>query len=99
MEHTLVAQNKVPNQVWAFSVALSLLRLGAFFMFAVPTHMAQWQLNMIPLWILDFPISLVYFFIIPAPYAESILGPIWWALLPYLVWRIAQRIRRKRAPQ
>jgi hypothetical protein len=76
----------IPRVVWYWSIALSGLRVAAFWIiYANQSHDAQWQLSYIPLWIADFPISLSYGFL-PIPDTEAIIGPIWWFLLPLLVW-------------
>ena len=96
MESTLEHQNEMPSWVWGVGVVLGLLRLLAFFAFASPTDVAQWQLSYILLWFLDLPVSLIYFFVLPPPIGEAFVGPIWWALLPYLIWKLAQKYRRRR---
>ncbi len=62
---------------WAVGAALGVCRLLAYFLLASPTYVAQWQLSCIPLWLLDLPWSLIYFWVLPFPIGEMILGPIW----------------------
>jgi hypothetical protein len=75
---------------------LGFCRLMAFYALDLPADHAQWQMNYIPLWAVDFPISGVYFFLVPAPIAEKYVGPIWWIVLPSLVWWIWLRRREAR---
>jgi hypothetical protein len=58
---------------------------------------AQWQLVYWPLWLLDFPISFLYF-PLPIPFGEGIVGPIWWFLLPLIVWSILRRRKNGSTP-
>lgn len=72
---------------WAAGAVLGSCRLLAYVLLAAPPLDAQWQLGFIPLWLVDLPWSLIYFWVLPFPIGELILGPIWWAALPYLLWR------------
>jgi hypothetical protein len=89
MSSSILGQPKPPIWIWALSVGLGLARLQAFFWFVPPTRDAQWQLALIPLWVIDLPFSFVYYFVIPGPFAEQYLGPIWWALIPVFLWKIS----------
>jgi hypothetical protein len=80
-----------PRWVWHLGLVLGAVRLGAYFVLATPRDVAQWQLAYIPLWLADLPCSLLYFFIVPAPTGEALVGPIWWTLLPYFVARLLGR--------
>jgi len=47
---------------------------------------AQWQFGYMPLWAADFPISAAYLYSkVPSPFAEAVIGPLWWAMLSALV--------------
>lgn len=75
----------IPGRIWMWSVGLAAARLVAFlWMHAGLSRDAQWQMAYWPLWIVDFPVSLIYLFL-PAPTAEAVVGPIWWFLLPLLI--------------
>jgi hypothetical protein len=80
----------IPRSVWYWSVALCGTRLLAFWIInANLSHDAQWQLSYFPLWDADFPVSVAYFTgQLPIPIAEAVIGPIWWFLLPMLVWSL-----------
>jgi hypothetical protein len=70
---------------------LCVLRLAAFYaIYATRSTDAQWQLAYLPLWLIDFPVSVSYFSL-PIPRAEAVIGPIWWFVLPLLVWLIRRR--------
>jgi len=88
----------LPYGVLGLCVILGLARLGAAL--ALKSTDAQWQLNYIPIWLVDLPWSAIYFFLLPFPIGEYVIGPIWWALLPLLVWRGLQwrAARRARRP-
>lgn len=88
---------KIPRAIWVLSVGLSVLRALAFVLLrANQSHDAQWQLSYYPLWISDFPISVLYV-LLPAPAAEAIVGPVWWFALPLLAWGVFSRRRKARA--
>jgi hypothetical protein len=58
------------------------------------SHDAQWQLSYMPVWVMDFPISIAYFlFRIPIPWGEAAIGPVWWFFVPIIIWRLS-RIRK-----
>jgi len=86
-----------PTAVWVLGAILGLFRLGAFLAVDLPRDHAQWQLNYLLLWLLDVPWSFIYFFVLPPPIGEMFLGPIWWGLLPYLVWKELRRRAARRA--
>jgi hypothetical protein len=75
-----------------------ILALGRLLLaLALKSADAQWQLNYIPIWLIDLPWSGIYFWLLPFPIGEFILGPIWWGSLPWLLWRWRHRRRRKAA--
>lgn len=75
------------------ALCLAVVRLGAFFViFLNQSHDAEWQLSYSPLWIADLPISLLYF-LLPIPWAEAIIGPLWWFALPVMISRLFRRPR------
>lgn len=83
------------RNVLILSLGLAAVRLAAFFfIFLNQSHDAQWQLSYLPLWIADLPISFLYF-ILPIPWAEAIIGPLWWFGLPMII----SRLLRRRRPQ
>ena len=72
---------------FGWPIGLAVARLILFFLlyFNQSTD-AQWQLIYTPIYLLDFPISLIYVLArVPFPYAEAILGPTWWFCVPFLV--------------
>jgi hypothetical protein len=68
-----------------------LARIAAYLALSVPTDQAQWQLALLPLNLADFPITFIYWFIVPAPFGEMVIGPIWWFALPILIWNAANK--------
>jgi hypothetical protein len=53
---------------------------------------AQWQFLYLPLWLVDFPVSVSYFVLrLPIPLAEGIVGPVWWFILPIIVWSLRKK--------
>lgn len=90
----IIAIMRVPRTVWNWSIALFGLRIAMFLIiYANQSHDAQWQLSYFPLWIADFPLSLSYG-AFPIPEAEAIIGPLWWFLLPLLIWWLFRGRRR-----
>jgi hypothetical protein len=83
----------MPRKIWIWSVALAAARFLIFLaIYANQSHDAQWQLSYIPLWIIDFPISIAYFAIsLPIPLAEGIIGPIWWFIVPIIFWLLFRK--------
>ena len=80
--------------IWGASLAA--IRIVAFLSIYIHQSTdAQWQLAYIPLWIIDFPISITYV-LLPCPFAEAVVGPIWWFGLALLVGRFLQRRKTKR---
>ncbi len=74
--------------VWILSAVLAIARLSFFAaIYFSQSHDAQWQLSYLPLWFIDLPISILYFKL-PIPWAEAIIGPVWWFLLPVIIWRV-----------
>jgi len=53
---------------------------------------AQWQLAYIPILIADLPITLLYWKL-PFPIGEAFIGPLWWFILPRIIWGIFNKIR------
>ena len=85
----------IPRSIWSLSVACAIARgLAFFYIRSHQSHDAQWQLDYIPLWVADLPITLLYF---PMPYfiGEAIIGPIWWFFLPVGVWWLFVGRRRR----
>lgn len=84
-----------PRGVWQFSAALA---VGRFLVFLVvymnqPTD-ALWQFAYAPLWIADFPLSVLYIALrAPIPIAEAVVGPIWWFCMPLVIGRWLERRR------
>src|ERR1039457_2942776 len=76
----------IPRKVWILSATLASVRFLAFLgIYANQSHDAQWQLSYFPLWVVDFPISVAYF-VCPVPFAEAVIGPIWWFFVPMIIW-------------
>jgi hypothetical protein len=89
---------KIPSRVLFVSVVLGALRLLAFWFInsSVRHDAAQWQLAYVPLFLADLPVSAGYIFLrIPYPYAEAIIGPFWWFMLPITVWKVRSLMRKK----
>lgn len=90
------------HKILLVAVACVILRVLAFVVVrATAGSDAQWQLAYLPLWIIDFPISAVYFIApLPIPTAEAIIGPIWWFFLPISIWAFrrsrSRRMEKKR---
>lgn len=82
----------IPDRVWNWSAALAGARFMAFLLIAAGSNFgAQWQLGYVPLWIADFPISVIYFLAnLPIPLAEAVVGPLWWGSLPLLYWKCSR---------
>jgi hypothetical protein len=72
-----------PAWVNKLSIGLCITRFA--FYLAFYTTDAQWQLNLIPLWIADLPITVIYWWL-PVPIGEAFIGPVWWFFLPQLIW-------------
>ena len=86
----------MPRKIWLWGATLASIRLLAFIaLYATQSTDAQWQLSYLPLWIADLPISAVYF-LCPIPFAEAFIGPIWWFLVPIIIWRFARRWRTQK---
>jgi hypothetical protein len=76
-----------------WSTVLAALRFSLYaIIYFNQSHDAQWQLSYLPLWIVDLPISVLYFKF-PIPLAEGIVGPSWWFFLPLIAWRVFRRQR------
>ena len=90
----------LPRRVLLTCSAFAALRFAAFVaIYSTQSYDAQWQFEYLPLWISDLPISLVYIFArLPIPYAEGIIGPIWWFFLPFGVWWLWGRWKARRTP-
>jgi hypothetical protein len=88
----------VPKRVLLLCGAFAAVRLAGFFaIYMTQSHDAQWQLSYLPLWISDFPVSLIYFWAaLPIPAAEGIIGPIWWFFLPLGIWWTWRRWQSRR---
>ncbi len=86
----------MPNIIFKWSVSLATIRLSLFFyIYFNQSTDAQWQLDYFPLWIIDFPISIIYFVAsVPIPLAEGIIGPIWWFFLPLIFWKVMKWLKR-----
>jgi uncharacterized protein (DUF2062 family) len=85
--------------IWILSASCALLRLLLFVALnATQSHDAQWQLTYWPLWVIDFPISLVYLLgALPVPAAEAVLGPIWWFLMPLTLLSLLRKRKQRSA--
>lgn len=72
---------------WINSLSIGLGTARLIFYFAInPTSRdALWQFSFVPLWIIDFPVSVLYC-VLPIPIGEAIIGPLWWYCLPKLGW-------------
>jgi hypothetical protein len=84
---------KLPSSVLVSAGVLAALRELAFWVIHlnVREDIAQWQFYYIPLQLADFPISVVYMLLrVPFPFADAVIGPIWWFFLPLIAWRLAQ---------
>ncbi len=87
----------IPSKVLIWSATLASVRFLAFLgIYTHQSHDAQWQFSYFPLWVVDFPISVPYF-ICPIPFAEAVIGPIWWFFVPMIIWRLLRN--RKNAQQ
>lgn len=89
----------IPRRLWVAGATLCALRLLAWWIVrATAGHDAQWQLAYAPLWVADLPVSVVYLYLgVPIPIAEAVIGPVWWFLLPVMVWRGVRWWSRGRA--
>jgi hypothetical protein len=86
----------LPRKIWVCSTVLALVRFLVFLVIhANQSHDAQWQLAYLPLWIVDFPISIAYF-ACPIPWAEALIGPVWWFFLPIFIWRLVQAWKNRK---
>ena len=77
-------------------IAFTLAGIRFFVFKLIYSHLsrdAMWQFEYLPLGVLDFPVSIVYF-ALPIPFGEEFLGPIWWFAFPILVWRHCQKRKR-----
>lgn len=95
---TLRWEAMIPNHILLRGLWFAAGRMVLFLaLFAVQSTDAQWQLVYLPLWVLDFPVSLGYFYLrLPIPWVEAIVGPIWWFILPLLAWLVLGRRRLHR---
>ena len=67
----------LPRKIWIGSITLAAILLLAFLLVnAQQSRDAQWQLQYWPFWVIDFPVSFLYF-VCPIPWAEGLIGPIW----------------------
>jgi hypothetical protein len=83
----------IPRRVWKFAAILASIRLLLFLaVFSLQSEDAHWQLVYVPFLVIDFPLSLIYSWF-PVPWAEAILGPIWWFILPLVLGSVFVRIR------
>ena len=83
------------RKVLLVALTVAAVRLAAFFVILLnQPDDAQWQLSYFPLWISDFPISLLYF-LVPIPWAEAIIGPLWWFALPVMISGLFHRPRAR----
>jgi hypothetical protein len=90
----LMCRVKMSRGILSFALCLAALRVAAFFFIFLHarTDQAQWQLEYVPLWFADLPVSLTYRFL-PVPWAEAIIGPIWWSCLPVIISGLFRRRR------
>jgi len=89
---------KIPLSVLTVALVLAALRMLAFLYIdsGVRHDIAQWQLSYVPLFIADLPVSFVYSFLrVPSALFQSIIGTVWWFILPIVVWRLFLLTRRK----
>lgn len=82
------------RRILILALCAAALRVAAFFFIFLNNRsdVAQWQLAYVPLWIADLPISLTYRWL-PVPWAEAIIGPVWWFCLPVTLARLFRRRR------
>jgi hypothetical protein len=82
-----------PLWINKLSIGLGAARLLAVMLVSYPNSTeAQWQLSYTPLWIADFPITFLYWWL-PIPVGEAFIGPVWWYFLPQFIWRAIYRVR------
>ncbi|CAB1369746.1 hypothetical protein [Denitratisoma oestradiolicum] len=55
---------------------------------------AQWQLGYMYIWIVDLPVTVLYWWL-PTPIGEAIIGPMWWYLIPRLLWWVCHKVKEK----
>ena len=79
---------KIPSRVWVLGRRFFLARLAVVVFLVLSGHpQAALELGYEPALIADFPISLLYLVSpISGPLLAAIVGPIWWFLLPIVVW-------------
>ena len=91
-------KRKRPKWVNNLSIGLGIMRLACYLFFFQPlTTDAQWQLDLIPLNIADFPITMLYWWL-PAPIGEAFIGPVWWFFMPRFVWWFFYEMGRANPP-
>jgi hypothetical protein len=86
---------KAVKPLWInkLSIGFGAARLIAVVLISYPESFdAQWQLSYAPLWIADFPITLLYWWL-PIPVGEALIGPVWWFFLPQLALRLVNGLR------
>ena len=86
----------MPKSIIKWGISLAFVRLLLFlFVYFNQSTDAQWQLSYLPFWLIDFPISIIYFFVpLPIPLAEGVIGTIWWFFLPIIYWKIMAWLKR-----
>jgi len=83
-----------PALINSLSVWLGLGRFFCFlFIYGCATG-AQWQLGYIPIYLVDMPVTLLYWKL-PWPIGEAIIGPLWWCCLPQIVWWIYYKLHKR----
>ena len=85
-----------PIPIWGLGLILAGIRIYAFVLIhRNHSHDAMWQFDYWPLWVSDFPITILYL-VLPIPFAEKYIGPFWWLVLPSLIWALADFLKRPR---
>jgi hypothetical protein len=93
-------QKNLPFSLLILGVALACLRFYVFHLIdANRSHDALWQFAYLPLWVIDFPITIIYFVTL-IPFGEAFIGPVWWFTLPFLFrkWLQYRKNRTKVSP-
>jgi hypothetical protein len=91
-------KRKKPKWINNLSIGLGATRLVIYLAFFTHTSTgAQWQLDYVFLWLIDLPITAVYF-LLPIPIGEAIVGPAWWYCLPKLIWWVFFEMGRENPP-
>ena len=97
---TLDANVKIPRRVLLASRWLALGRLTFTLLLILSGHpQAGLELGYKAALISDFPASLLYFGPASGPILAAVVGPIWWFVLPIVVWWLIAGRRPTRHPK